>query len=91
MYPTYQAHPLRRLSDLGVWVTVNSDDPAMFGADLVDEYQTLADQMGYTAAELERLSLGALRASFLPDDRKEQWAQEFEVEFERLRGQWLTG
>lgn len=91
VYPSYQAHPLRRLADLGVWVTVNSDDPPMFGTDLVGEYQVLVNHMDYTPAELEHLSLNALRASFMPDDRKEQWAQEFEAEFEQLHDQWLTG
>jgi len=90
VYPSYQEHPLRRLVDLRIWVTVNSDDPPMFGTDLVGEYQALADHMGYTSAELERLSLDALHASFLPDNRKARLVQEFEAEFERLRGQWLA-
>jgi len=36
--PSFAAHPLRRLFDLGLLVTLNSDDPAFFGSDLANEY-----------------------------------------------------
>jgi len=89
--PSYQAHPIRRLWEEGVTVTVNSDDPPMFDTDLVREYQALADHLGFAAPELERLSLNALRASFLPDDRKADLEQQFLAEFVQLRGQYLAG
>ncbi len=83
--PSYQAHPIRRLWDAGVYVTVNSDDPPLFDTDLVREYTVLADSLGFTADELEKLSLNALRASFLPADEKAQMEGEFRAEFARLK------
>lgn len=84
VYPSYEEHPLPQLWEQGLYVTVNSDDPPMFGTDLVGEYQVLARQMGFGAQDLARLSLGALAASFLPAARKEALARTFRAEFARL-------
>jgi len=85
VYPSYQEHPIRWLWEQGLSVTVNSDDPPMFNTNLVREYQVLADEMGFSADELERLSLNALRTSFLPDDQKAEMERTFRSEFARLR------
>ena len=89
VYPSYEEHPLWRLWEEGLYVTVNSDDPPMFNTDLVQEYQHLAHDMGFTAAELEALSLNALRASFLPPERKAALEAELRSEFQRLRKRYL--
>jgi aminodeoxyfutalosine deaminase len=89
VYPSYESHPVRRLWDQGIIITINSDDPPMFNTDLVHEYQVLADHLGFTAAELERLSLNALLVSFLPDDRKAALRQAFLAKFADLRIQHL--
>ncbi len=39
LYPSIEAHPVRALLDAGVPVTLNADDPLMFGASLLDEYE----------------------------------------------------
>lgn len=89
VYRSYEDHPLRQLWEQGVYVTVNSDDPSMFSTDLVGETRILADHFGFGAAELERLSLNALHASFLPDERKATMEQDFLSEFSRLRSEHL--
>ena len=90
VYPSYEQHPIRWLWEEGLCVTVNSDDPPMFNTDLVQEYQVLAENLGFTAAELEQLSLTALRASFLPPDRKADLERDFVSEFGRLRTRCLV-
>ncbi|MEU3270694.1 adenosine deaminase [Saccharomonospora sp. NPDC006951] len=65
------AHPVRRLLDHGVLVTLNTDDPPMFGATLNGEYLTVAETLGLGRAELVALAGNAVRASFLQDTRKE--------------------
>lgn len=90
LYPSYEAHPIRRLWELGVYVTVNSDDPPMFNTDLVGEYQALADHLGFTAGELEQLSLNALRAGFLPAEQQAVLEAEFRAEFARLRTEYVS-
>ncbi len=85
VYPDYAAHPLRRLWDAGLLVTVNSDDPALFGADLNREYEVLVDHFGFSAGELEQVSLNGLHASFLPEPDKAQLETEFRTQFAQLR------
>ncbi len=85
VYPDYAAHPLRRLWEAGLFITVNSDDPPMFNTDLNHEYEVLVDHFGFNAAELEKMSLNALRASLLPEAEHARLEKEFRAEFNRLR------
>ena len=85
VYPGYDAHPLRQLWDSGLMITVNSDDPALFGADLNHEYEALVDHFGFGADELERLSLNSLRASLLPQADRERLETAFRAQFAQLR------
>jgi len=85
VYPDYAAHPLRRLWDAGLWVTVNSDDPPMFGTDLNREYEVLIDHFAFGADELEQVSLNGLRASLLPPADKARLEAEFRDRFAQLR------
>ena len=63
-------HNLKRLLDLGVLVTVNSDDPAYFGGYVVDNYLALADGLGLRDDDLARLARNSIEASFLAPDAK---------------------
>ncbi len=85
LYPGYAAHPFRQLWDAGALVTVNSDDPPMFGADLSHEYEIVVTDFGFDAQELEELSLNGVRASFLPAKEQARLETEFRSEFGRLR------
>jgi adenosine deaminase len=87
---TYEEHPIRWLWDQGLYVTVNSDDPPMFSTDLVREIQALVDHLAFSVDEVEQLALNALRASFLPAERKRAMEGEFLAEFARLRARYLT-
>jgi aminodeoxyfutalosine deaminase len=84
LYTTYQDHPIRRLWQEGIYLTVNSDDPPMFDTDLTREYGILADFLCFCAADLERLSLNALQASFLSEEQKATLAQTFVAQFADL-------
>jgi adenosine deaminase len=63
-------HPIRRLLQRGVRVTLNSDDPGLFGIDLTHEWEIARDQLGFTDDDFRAVTTNALRASFLPDDAK---------------------
>jgi aminodeoxyfutalosine deaminase len=58
------AHPVRRLFDAGVPVTLNTDDPAMFAATLSGEYALAARQFGFSDAELREIAANAFRYGF---------------------------
>ena len=70
---SFAAHPLRRLFDLGLIVTLNSDDPAFFGSDLANEYLLAHTEQGFTRDELRQLAANSIRASFLPEETKSLW------------------
>ena len=69
--PSFAAHPLRRYVDAGLLVTLNSDDPAFFGSDIANEYLLAHTEQGFTREELRSLAANSIRASFLPDVKKE--------------------
>ncbi|WP_206324113.1 adenosine deaminase [Streptomyces sp. HNM0574] len=62
---TLEEHPLPELVRAGVPVTVNSDDPPMFGTDLNTEYGIAARLLGLDAAGVAELARNAVRFSFL--------------------------
>ena len=66
--PELAAHPLPRLLRAGVPVTLNTDDPGMFGCDLIGEYRLAHDVLGLTRAELLTVTRTALDASSCPAD-----------------------
>lgn len=59
-------HPLPALVAAGVPVSINSDDPPMFGTTLNDEYAVAADLLDLDARGVAELAKAAVAASFLP-------------------------
>jgi len=68
--PSLDEHPLRVFRDAGVTVTVNSDDPSMFGTSLNQEYEIAAGLLDLDSGGVADLARAAVRASFAPDDLK---------------------
>jgi adenosine deaminase/aminodeoxyfutalosine deaminase len=76
--PSFAAHPLRRCFDLGLTVTLNSDDPAFFGSDLANEYLLAHTEQGFTRDELRQLAANSICASFLTEEAKSSWLARIE-------------
>ncbi len=72
-------HPLRSYFDRGLMVTLNSDDPAIFGSDLENEYRIGARHFELTREHLRELAANSFEASFLPADRKVQLLRKTEA------------
>lgn len=70
-------HPIRRYYQRGLVVTVNTDDPKMFGNSLAEEYRLLETRLGFSRAEIRGLVLQGIQVSWLSDDRKQQLLKEF--------------
>lgn len=70
VFDTMAAHPLKRMLDAGLLVTVNSDDPAYFGGYLSDNYLTVALALGLTRENVVTLARNSFEGSFLPEDSK---------------------
>jgi adenosine deaminase/aminodeoxyfutalosine deaminase len=59
-----ESHPVRRLYDVGVPITLNTDDPAIFLTTLSGEYELAARQFGFSEAELRGIAQNAFRYGF---------------------------
>jgi adenosine deaminase len=73
-------HPVRRYFERGLLVTVNTDDPKMFGNSLAKEYQLLVERLGFSQDEIRKLIMNAIQASWLPDEQKADLAASFEAD-----------
>ena len=60
-------HPLPRMLDAGLLVTINSDDPSYFGGYVGDNYDAVRAALGLETPQLVELARNSLVASFLPD------------------------
>jgi len=78
-------HPIQRLIDAGLYVTVNSDDPPMFNTTLTNEFMVCAETFDWDIDRLQQLTLNALNATFLSDEQKLTLRQDFEAQFASLR------
>ncbi len=58
------AHPIRRMLDLGLLATVNSDDPAYFGGYINENFRRVAEGVDLSSAEIETLARNSFAASF---------------------------
>ncbi len=72
VYPDLAAHPIAKLRDRGVKVTVSTDDPPFFRTDMVKEYEDLSRQFGWDAADFKALNLTAIEAAFCDDATRER-------------------
>ncbi|MEI7771559.1 MAG: adenosine deaminase [Chloroflexales bacterium] len=64
--PSWEEHPLRKLYDAGVQVTINSDDPTFFDTTITEEYRRAVAHFGFGADELVAMTRNAARSTFLP-------------------------
>ena len=67
--PDLTQHPLKRLLDAGVHVTVNSDDPAYFDGYLAANYEAVQQALGLGYDDIAALARNSITASWLPPDR----------------------
>lgn len=64
------AHPLKRMLDLGLKATVNSDDPAYFGGYVMDNFRAVIDALDLTPGNIKTLARNSFEGSFLTDGEK---------------------
>jgi adenosine deaminase len=83
--PSLAEHPLPRLLDERLYVTINSDDPPMFNTTLTNEYLQIANTFGFGVDTIEQLVLNGVRATLLPQAERAQMEQQFKAAFAQLR------
>jgi adenosine deaminase/aminodeoxyfutalosine deaminase len=63
-------HPVKLYFESGLMVTINSDDPPMFGSDLLGEYVMVQERFEFSLEQMRELAANSVEASFLPPERK---------------------
>ena len=76
---SYDVHPLRAMVEAGLVVTINSDDPPMFGTDLTNEYAVAAQLLDLDEAGVAELAKTAVRVSFAEDSVKNALLKEIDA------------
>jgi adenosine deaminase len=72
-------HNLKQMIDLGLWVTVNSDDPAYFGGYIEENFLALHQAQGLTTEDIYKLARNAFNASFLDPAQKKKYLNELDA------------
>ncbi len=78
-------HAIRLMADAGLNLTINSDDPPMFGVDLADEYVTLHETMGFEVDEIVAFALNGIDAAWVDESVRRQWRSEWTAEIRGMR------
>ena len=69
---TIEEHPIRKLFDDGVNVTLNTDDPSISGITLGSDLQMAMNEFDFTIDEIKKITMNGVNAAFISeDDRKE--------------------
>lgn len=76
VFEAMDEHPLKKMLDAGLIVTVNSDDPAYFGGYINENYLAVHQSFDLSADELRLLARNSFEASFLAENEKELLASE---------------
>jgi adenosine deaminase len=79
VFGTMADHNLKRLLDLGLAVTVNSDDPAYFGGYIAENYRAAAVALELGRDGIVRLAKNSITASFLSHAEKEAWLERIDA------------
>ena len=82
VFPSVEEHPVKRMLDEGLRVTVNSDDPAYFGGYVADNYSAVRDGLGFAREEFRAVAENSFRASFLEEGEKSKRLAELASYFE---------
>ena len=77
--PAISEHPVKRYFDEGLMVTLNTDDPAMFGTSLSREYQLVQENFGFSDEHLREMARNSFEAAFLPAEKKLEFLNLFDA------------
>lgn len=72
-------HPLKKMMELGLKVTVNSDDPAYFGGQINKNYEAIQAALNLSKSDLYQLAKNSFQYSLLDEKAKQRYLNELEV------------
>ncbi|RMX04082.1 adenosine deaminase [Corticibacter populi] len=71
-------HPLRKLLQAGVCVTINSDDPAYFDGYVTENYAQTIEALKLTPEEVVQIARNSFEASFVDEAQRQQWLDQLQ-------------
>ena len=72
LFPSIKEHPFAKLLDMGLQVSINSDDPPFMDTSLANEYQCVQQQFSYSDAQMNDISCMAIDAAFIDEPHKKK-------------------
>jgi adenosine deaminase len=79
VYPSLAEHPIAKLRDAGVKVTVSTDDPPFFNTTMTSEFEQLERVFGWGVNDFKQLNQAALKAAFCDAATKDLIAKRLET------------
>jgi adenosine deaminase len=76
-YKSLTEHPLKKMLDAGLMVTINSDDPAFFGGHIKDNYRAVAESLSLSCNELVICAENSIKAAFISNALKNRYLEQF--------------
>ena len=78
IFESIEKHPLKKLLDRGLFVTVNSDDPAYFGGYVTENFLAVEKALGLDRDDICRLARNSFQAAFLRPEQKQVFLDELD-------------
>lgn len=72
VFPSMAEHPIKRLKDAGVIITISSDDPPYFKTSLAQDYENVASTFNFSDNEMIGFTKNAIDAAFVDDKTKDK-------------------
>lgn len=76
---SYKLHPAQNLLNMGIRVTINTDNPTLTRSTLVQEYDHCIKEMGFEYEDLILMNINSVKASFMKKKDKEKLIKELEA------------
>lgn len=83
--PSYEEHPVRRYFDLGIVVSLNTDNRLMSNTTLTEEYWLAHKRLGFTRREIDQMILYGFSSAFLPWADKQALIVQVKKQLEAIR------
>ena len=75
---SFPRHPAKNLLQMGIPVTINTDNMVMIRGDLNSEYDHCLNEMGFTYNDLIQMNINSAKAAFMKDDLRQEIIKELE-------------
>lgn len=82
--PSLKEHPIKKLYDYGIKVTVNTDDMAILNTNINKEYEILIKELGFTYNDLIKMNINSIEASFMKEEEKQFYLEKLKKYIKEL-------